>query len=188
MTNVESTPQLIVVANTGPMISAFQSGCIDLLRGVFKIIYVVPSTMAEYEKHGASDFISPLIDSGLVMIVPLSAAEQENATTVAQQIAASPLSRDPVAAAHIPDAETIVLAQRLGSECNFVMLDEMAAREVATRLRLRVTGFLGTLRFAYLGGLVTVEEVEKILLECRRQGTHYSRVLIRDFCKTLREK
>lgn len=107
---------------------------------------------------------------------------------VAQQIAMSPLFRDAMVASHIPDAETIVLAQRLGGECDFVLLDEMAAREVASNLGLSVTGFLGTLRFAYLRGLVTVEEVEDILRECQRQGTHYSNALIHDFCEMLRRE
>lgn len=186
MANTESIPQLAVVANTGPMVSTFQSGREDLLQAVFKIIYLASSTVSEHEKHGAGEFLLRLIDSGLVTILPLSSEEQVRAVVVAQQIATSPLSRDPVVASHIPDAETIVLAQRLGGECDFVLLDELAAREVAVSLGLRVTGFLGTLRFAYLRGLVTVEEIEGILRECQCQGTHYSHALIRDFCEILR--
>jgi len=186
MANIESTPQLVVVANTGPMVSVFQSRRIDLLQAVFNIIYLAPSTVSEHEKHGAGEFLLRLIDSRLVMILPLSSEEQARAVVVAQQIATSPLSRDPVVASHIPDAETIVLAQRLGGECDFVLLDEMAAREVATSLGLRVTGFLGTLRFAYLRGLVTIEEIENILRECQRQGTHYNNALIHNFCEVLR--
>jgi predicted nucleic acid-binding protein len=186
MSNVESTPQLVVVANTGPMVSAFQSGRVDLLQAVFNIIYLAPSTVSEHEKHGAGEFLLQLINSGLVVILSLSSEEQVRAMVVAQQIATSLLSRDPVVASHIPDAETIVLAQRLGGECDFVLLDEMAAREVATSLGLHVTGFLGTLRFAYLRGLVTVKEIENILRECQRQGTHYSNALIHDFCEMLR--
>lgn len=50
--NAESTPKLVVVANTRPMVSAFQSGRVDLLQAVFKIIYLSPSTVSEHEKHG----------------------------------------------------------------------------------------------------------------------------------------
>lgn len=188
MANAESLPQLVVVANTGPMVSAFQSGRVDLLQAVFQIIYLVPSAVSEHEKHGAGEFLRRLMDSGLVTILPLSSEEQVRAVVIAQQIATSPLSRDPVVASHLPDAETIVLAQRLGDACDFVLLDEMAAREVATSWGLRVTGFLGTLRFAYRRGLVTVEEIEAILRECQRQGTHYSHALIQDFGDMLRRE
>ncbi len=87
MANAESIPELVIVANTGPMLSAFQSGRVDLLQALFKIIYLAPSTVMEYEKHGAREFLLQLIDSELVTILPLSSEEQVRAVVVAQQIA-----------------------------------------------------------------------------------------------------
>lgn len=188
MANAKPIAQLVVVANTGPMISAFQCGRVDLLQALFKTIHLAPSIVGEHAKHGAREFLLQLIDSRLVEVLPLSSEEEARAVVIAQQIAASPQSRDPIAASHVPDGETIVLAQRLGNECDFVLLDEMAAREVASGLGLRVTGFRGTLRFAHHRGLVTVEEIEEMLRKCQRQGTHYSNVLIEEYCETLRRE
>ena len=50
-----------VTCNTGPLISAFQCGRVDLLKRYFKTVYIAPSEVAEFEKHGAGEELDDLI-------------------------------------------------------------------------------------------------------------------------------
>ena len=77
-----------------------------------------------------------------------------------------------------------MIATRPELACKIVLLDEMAARAVAGELGLRVTGFPGILARAGLDGLLTRDEIRRLLMECQRQGTHYSNALIEHVAKT----
>lgn len=102
-----------VVSNTGPIISALQSGRIDILRQFYDCIHVPASTLAEFEQHGAGQEIQTFIETGFIVVHDdLTAAEKQAAWTIAQEIGNSPLSKDKEAAHHYPEAEAIVLMNR----------------------------------------------------------------------------
>jgi hypothetical protein len=104
--------KLICVANTGPLISAFQCGRVDLLELYFSAIHIPSSCWAEYEKHGIVDGMQQLIEEGLVVVHVLTEKELKTAGKIAEMIASSPMSRDASPQGHIPDAEAIVLMER----------------------------------------------------------------------------
>lgn len=181
---LEEVSKIRVVCNTGPLLSAFQCGRVDLLRHYFQIIYVASSQLAEFEKHGAGDLIGQLIAEGFVVAVELTDEEKARARDMARKIAASPSSPDPDYRNHRPEAEAMVLIGRPELRCRRILLDEKAARAVATELGIEMTGFPGVLGRAGLDGLLTADEIRQLLTMCRQQGTFYSEALIEHVAQT----
>lgn len=176
--NVE-IDKIKVACNTGPLISAFQCERLDLLRHYFEVIYIAPSQVAEFEKHGAGQELAALIrDKFVVVAEALTVDEQEQADRLARRIAAHPLSGDPDYHSHLPEAEMLVIAARPELGCVRVLLDELAARAVAEEEGVHVVGFPGVVGRAGLDGLLTKNEIRFILTLCQQQGTHYSHQLI----------
>lgn len=70
-----------------------------------------------------------------IRVVELETDEHAKATEVADAIGAS----DPLS--HRGEAEAIVLACRQTELCELIFIDELAARNYATKMGLRVTGF-----------------------------------------------
>ena len=166
--------KLVCVANTGPLISAFQCRRIDLLEFYFSLIHVPSSCWAEYEKHGIAGGMQQLIEEGLVVVHILTKAEFERARRIADAIASSPMSRDASPQGHIPDAEAIVLMEREELEASVLLVDELAAREVASRRNHLVTGFPGIVYFAVKYNRITPEAARELLYTCQRAGTYYA--------------
>ena len=170
--------EIVVASNTGPLISAFQCGRIDLLRRYLVAIHIPETVLLELRRHGAGDAADQLVREGLFVVERLDPDEIVQAEDLARQIAASKFARVKDHAAHVVEAEAIVLMQRAGSQMVRLLLEEKAAREVATRLHLPLSGFVGILLSACQDGILTAEEVRGLLRDCRRQGTHYSEALI----------
>ena len=175
---MQTAPVRCVISNTGPMLSAFQSKQIKLLRLLYDRIYVPDSTLPEYERHGAGTLIKELIDSGFVVVCSLSEPEKETARRLSKEIANHPLTKDKNPLNHYPEAEAMVLMMRGTFSATEILLDELAAREVAQKYGMRMVGFPGILTRACQIGVITPEEVKNILIECQRKGTHYSNRLI----------
>jgi predicted nucleic acid-binding protein len=175
----ESADRLIVAADTGPLLSAFQAGCTELLPQYFSTIFVVKSQLGEFQKHGAAIDIQRLIDDRLVVVITeLTEEEKSNAAEIARRIALTPTCRDPVVENHLPEAELIAISLRSELQCEIVLLDEKAARAVAEEMGLKITGFLGILARAGVDGLLTKDEIRQMLKTCQSQGTHYKDSLI----------
>jgi predicted nucleic acid-binding protein len=174
-----------VTCNTGPLISAFQCGRVDLLKRYFKTVYIAPSQVAEFEKHGAGEDLDDLIREEFVVLAEaLTADEKERAETLARRIAVQPLSGDPDYRSHLPEAEVIVVTARPELGCTLTLLDELAARVVAEEEGLRITGFPGVVGRAGLDGLLTKNDIRHLLSLCQQQGTHYSNRLIEHVAET----
>jgi predicted nucleic acid-binding protein len=158
-----------------------------VLQALFQVVHVPISALAEYAKHGVRSEVHGLIRSGFFKTHKLWPWEQRRAQALSQQIATSSLSRDPVPSSHRVDAEVIVLAQRRVIGAHYVLIDELAAREIARAYPVPVMGLVGVLRIAFEQTLLTADEIEQALRECQRQGTHYSNALIEQFVRSLRE-
>ncbi|MBI3760676.1 MAG: hypothetical protein HY260_02275, partial [Chloroflexi bacterium] len=162
------------VSNTGPIISAFQSERVDVLRQLYDVIFIPDTELAEFEKHGAEGEIRELIDDGFVIVHRLSDTEKQTAREMAEAIASSSLSKDKEAAHHYPEAEAMVLMSRLEADAQEILLDELAARSIAQEHGIAVIGFAGVLIRASRQDLLSAEAVRDALMTCQQQGTHYS--------------
>jgi len=179
--------KLTCVANTGPLISAFQCGRVDLLELYFSVVHVPSGCLPEFVKHGIAGGIQQLIDESLVIVHVLTDVESEEAKRTAEEIALSPLSKDSSPESHIPDAEAIVLMKRQDIDAAVILLDELAAREVAMRRGYAVTGFPGILYYAVRHTRLTPEEARSLLYVCQRAGTYYSSQFIEGLYQKMRE-
>ena len=185
MTIFGSEDRVTVAADTGPLLSVFQSNTTGFLRRYFSRIIIVQSQLAEFQKHSAATEIQSLIDEGLVVVIQnLTDKEKVEAMEVARRIATEPSCRDSIVQNHLPEAELIVVSQRLELQCKKILLDEKAARSVAEALGLEISGFLGILANAGFDGLLTKDEIRQLLQGCQRQGTHYASSLIEHVAQT----
>ncbi len=180
MSEITVVDKIVAVSNTGPLISAFQCDRTDLLKRYFSVIYIATSELTEFDKHGWADDIRKLINEGFVIVLEeLTEREREQAEKVAKRIAADPASGDPDWRNHLPEAEAMVLMQqREHLMVEQILLDEKAARKVAQEMGLHITGFPGVLGRAGQDGLLTADEIQRLLKTCQQQGTHYSDELI----------
>jgi predicted nucleic acid-binding protein len=59
-------------------------------------------------------------------------------------------------------------------EASVLLMDELAAREVAKRRNHIVTGFPGVVYFAVKYNRITPEDARELLYICQRAGTYYA--------------
>lgn len=159
------------LSNTGPLISVFQSNSFPLLAQLFAQVHISSVCAGELVRHGWEAGVQAA--GAQLVVVSLTAAEQEKAEGIAAQIARHPRTTDPVAANHLGEAQVITLALRPEYRDD-ILLDELAARGVAGELNVRLSGFPGVLLLGTRTGLLTPEDLRERLEQCRAQGTHYS--------------
>lgn len=159
------------VTNTGPLISAFQSNSVGLLRQIFPVIHGPAACVVELEAHGWKAEVSAARRQ--LVSVKLTGSEEEQARAIARKIARHPASSDPAAANHLGEAQAIVLSRRPAHRNDVLLLDETAARAIAKEAGLRLSGFPGVLLLAVQGTLISAEELKARLELCRARGTHY---------------
>ncbi|MEK7396476.1 MAG: hypothetical protein AAB116_06025, partial [Candidatus Poribacteria bacterium] len=149
--------RIVAISNTGPLISVFQSGRIDLLKIYFSLIYITASELNELEKHVWSKEIHTLIDEKLIIVIEhLTKLEKESSIQIAKKIAKHSASGSTDWREHLPEAEAIALmAQMSDLWADVILLDERSAREVANELNLSVIGFPGLLLRAGFDRILT---------------------------------
>lgn len=174
------------VCNTGPLISAYQSDSFGLLRQIFAEIHISTACVAELIRHGWEAEIKATTPP--LVIVSLSADEEQQAMAIAEEIARQPETNDPVAVNHLGEAQAIQLALRPEHENNILLLDELAARTVARQRKLKLSGFPGALLMSVQVGLLPAEELRERLEKCRQQGTHYSQRFIEQVYAMAKQK
>jgi len=96
------------------------------------------------------------------------------AKEIAKRIADSPLAKVKDFTHHLPEAEAMVIMRRPELKCSALLLEELAARQVARKIGLNVTGFVAVLVESAKEGILTGEEVRTLLKTCQRKGTRYS--------------
>jgi len=165
-----------VILDTGPLISAFQSDAIPVLRRLISKTYTGPVCLEELKRLGWVAEIETMMRDGFLTISDLNEAEKTRARIIANEVARCSQNKDPA----VHEGESEVIAMALGTESRgyLVLLDERAARSVALGEGVRVTGFPGLLILAAQLRLLEPEHVREMLQQCREQGTHYSEKLI----------
>jgi predicted nucleic acid-binding protein len=183
--DINKSQKIVAISNTGPLISAFQCEKVDLLKLYFSLVYITVTELAELQKHGWSDEIQRLInDKFIVVIEQFTDQEKEEAIRLSKKIAKEPSSGDKNWHSHIPEAEAMTLMlKRMYLKIEIILLDEKSARNIAQEMKLSFTGFPGLLAKAGLDGLLTQNDIRKLLKTCQQHGTHYSDHLIETTAK-----
>ena len=178
----------VVVSNTGPLISALQSDCMHILLQLYDQIHIPVDEIQEYRKHGADPEIGVLMESGFIVVhQDFTPEENEAARIIASEIADHHSTRDKNPEHHLPEAFAIVLMLRRSSPAVELLIDELAARDVANRRGVPIIGFPGILVRACWQKIIQPEDVLVALTECQRQGTHYSSKLINEIYRSLKD-
>jgi predicted nucleic acid-binding protein len=130
----------VVVSNTGPLISAFQSDSFEVIATLLGAIHTTIACRAELIRHGWQSHID---QAGAALVIhELTAVEDERAMTLARRIANHPISKDRNPINHLGEAEAMTLTQRAEFSNSAVLLDEVAARSVAVEDGLIISGSL----------------------------------------------
>ncbi len=153
----------------------------------FTAIVVPPSVVAEISRHGFGEELKVLQEAAVIVIEDLSPIETQRAQHLADLIAQSPLTSDPLPSNHLPEAEALALMTRSDLRPERVLLDERAARQVATAEGIALTGFVGVLLLACEERLLNSASLRAVLEMCRQQGTHYGPNLVDTACQLCEE-
>jgi predicted nucleic acid-binding protein len=173
----------MVVSDTGPLISALQSESVGLIADLFGTVHTSEVCISELGRHGWADYLA----RHHIVGHRLSDAEVASAAVLAAQIAGHPASKEPNPNHHAGEAEAMVLVQRPEFAGAVLLLDELAARAVATTTGLTISGFAGVLLTAVYEGLLAADEIRQKLIRCQQQGTHYSNTFIQKIDQIARE-
>ena len=147
-----------VVSNTTPIISLLKIGKLEILKDLYKEIYIPQEVFSEIEAGKHKKYYLNLLELEWVKI---------------EQI------QDRKSIAYFLDldkgeAEAIVLATE--SEADLILLDESLGRFHAKHAGLRVTGTIGILVKAKKQGLIS--ELKPLILELKEKGVWLSESLI----------
>jgi predicted nucleic acid-binding protein len=175
----------VVVSNTGPLISAFQSDSFALITALFGTVHISETCMTELIGHGWEEALARF--GSRIVSHKLTDSEAAQVAELARRIAAHPTSKDSEPGHHLGEAEVMVLVQRPELAGTVLLLDELAARAIAAETGLDISGFAGVLLLAVDEGLLTADEVRERLERCQRQGTHYNAAFIERIYQAAKE-
>ncbi len=178
----------IVVSDTGPLISVFQSKQVKLLQSLYDKVCIPITTLPEYIGQVEKTTIDWLISIGYVDVCELTLSEKSMAFEIAKEIAEHPLSKNKLAEDHDPEAQAIVLAKRQTFKACELLMDELVAREIAKKHDVPIIGFPGILIRCCKHGMISAEQVRDTLLICQSLGTHYATDFIQNIYKKLKEE
>ncbi len=142
-----------VVSNTTPLITLAELGLLDVLRQLYDVVCVPPSVLAEYQYGRTAHPERPDLQAVPWMVV-------------------QPAPVDALLPATLDVGERDAIALARGLEASRILLDERAARAVAARLKLKVTGSAGVLLAARQLGLISA--VRPYLDRMLAQGRYVS--------------
>ena len=147
-----------IIVNTSPLIALDRIGCLLLLPALFHRITspqsVLDEVIAGRMQHGASE---DLLRGDWLETLP-----------------------DPPEAAYRPElgaGETAAIALAVQEKADLILLDDLAARNVARELGLKVSGTLGVLITGFKKGHLA--DLDQPLNSLRATGFHMSAELIR---------
>jgi predicted nucleic acid-binding protein len=172
------------ISDTGPLISALQSDSVPLLASLFSEVHLPAACALELADHGWQDEVESAVNK--LLVLKLTTKELKAASAVAGEVAKESGGKVARITSHAGEAQAIVLAQRPGYRDDILLIDEAAARLVARKRGLRVSGFPGVLLLAVQVGLISATSLRIRLERCRAQGTHYSREFIGQVCDLAR--
>lgn len=146
-----------IVVNTSPLIALDRIGCLDLLPGLFRRVTrpqsVVDEIIAGRIQYGVS---KDLLNADWLETVP-----------------------DPPEAAYRPElgaGETAAIALAVREKAELILLDDLAARNVAKELGLQVSGTLGVLIAGFKKGRLA--NLDQALNSLTAAGFHMTEELV----------
>ncbi len=147
-----------VVSNTTPIISLLKIGKLEILKDLYKEIYIPQEVFSEIEAGKHKKYYLNLLELEWIKIEQI-----QDIKSIAYFL---DLDKG--------EAEAIILATE--SEADLILLDEALGRYHAKHAGLKVTGTIGILVKAKKQGLIS--ELKPLILELKEKGVWLSESLI----------
>ncbi len=166
---------LIGVVNASPLIYLSKLGILDLLPKMFKEIFTVQEVKTEVlRKEEAPEL--PALRQAFSNWLKIKSIRNKDL-----------LSRLLDLPPHLGEATVLTLAKEISEESQetVIIIDDLAAREIARAMRLKITGTLGVLLRGWKIGLLAREEV-KIYLKRLNEETDF-RMTVKIYSKILEQ-
>jgi len=140
-----------VVSNTTPILSLLKIGKLDILRELYRKIYIPQAVYREIEVGKDRDYYADIKKIDWIDIMSIQ----------------TPSARSFLFDLDDGEAETIILAQELTAD--LAIIDENIGRRYAIQLNIPVTGTIGVLLKAKKQGLITT--IAPLLKELREKSS-----------------
>ncbi len=140
---------MIVVSDSGPLISLMKAAKLDLLRELYGEIRIPEAVYAELTGNVRYAEEAKLIRSS--SFVQLVAVGERKAVDILRRASGLDLG----------ESEAIVYADDM--KADVLLMEEEAGRRIARAMGLRVRGSLGILLLGYDKGILTAQEVDDAL-------------------------
>ncbi len=133
---------MIAIADTSPLRYLIMIGEVELLPKLFERIVIPEAIVSELQAEGA----------------PLQVRQWTEQTPHWLEIAPNP-SNIPEVTQTLHSGEQAAIALALDCHANLLIIDEKAARQIAQRLGIQITGVIGILKIAAKRQLIEPSEV-----------------------------
>ena len=139
-----------VIANAGPLMALGKLGLVHLLYSLYGPVLIPSAVYEEVVVRGLE------LEQPDAYAVQMAIARRELVVVESEDAGLS----EAVQALPLQWGEKHVIQLGLAEQPDWVLLDDLLAREEAQRLGLKVKGTLGVIAQAYRNGLMTLAEVE----------------------------
>ena len=167
-----------MIINASPLIILGKLNKLELLVKIFKNIEIPEEVYNEVVIKGKgytdSLVLKKFIERGSISIVKLN----DKYSKMAEEVQL-------IFSIDAGEAETLALARQLGHKQ--LVIDEISAREAAKSLDLKPIGTLGVLLIAFKKGIISKEQIEKIVKEMMDSKYRVGANIIIEFWDKLRE-
>ena len=154
---------MIVVSDSGPLISLMKAAKLDLLRVLYGEILIPQAVYAELTSNARYAEEAELVCS--CSFVRVVAVQERKAVDILRRASGLDLG----------ESEAIVYAD--DNKADILLMEENAGRRVARAMGLRVRGTLGILLLGYDKGLLSAQEVDDALDRMKEARRHVSEEL-----------
>ena len=148
---------MTVIVNTSPLLTLERVNCLPVLPALFHRV-TRPQSVLDEMTAGQSDY-------GIA-----------NDLLNAEWIKTLPDPHEAYYRRELGAGETAAIALAVNEKADLIILDDLAARNVARELRLQFTGTLGVLMAAYRKELI--KDLNQVVDDLQRCGFHMSDSLI----------
>ncbi len=128
---------MIVVSNSGPLIALLKIGRLELLKQLFKKIFISKGTYDEVVIEGKTGY-KDIKQSNWIEVKPIKDQQAVNILRI-------DLGKG--------ESESVILAYELRAD--ILLVDELIARNIAENLGLKISGTVGVLLKAKKSGLIS---------------------------------
>ena len=165
---------MIVVSDSTPLITLMKAGQLDVLCKLFGDVLIPQAVYSELTRNeNFPEETKQIQNSEFLKVVTV---EDEKAVSLLQR--ATGLDRG--------ESEAIVYADTIHSD--FLLMDEVPGRRVASGMGLEIMGSIGVLVNGFREGFISESDVEMSFNRIRNTNRHISERLLQDSLDIIRQE